>query len=371
VLLTVVVTDHRPPGPALVAAGPSAPAAGFPVAGLPAPGVVPAGRFSSPAGGSDRLVNGEAVEVDVRYARLGSRALALLLDIGTQILLILVLEIVLVLSAPALFGSLVDDAFMRTATILLVVAVFIAYPTTMETLTNGRSIGKRAMGLRVVREDGGPIRVRHALTRTLVGVAVEWPGLIMPLVTWVVSMMTMIFSPRGRRLGDLAAGTFVIHERTPSEWGWVPAMPPHLDRWATTLDLSGVDDDLALAARHYLTRSTQIREPHFSRFTYGLAEEIAAKIPQAPPPGTSPWLFLAAVLAERRRRAGQQVFTTRALTERIWPGFGRLDRFTAQPIRGGSAALGAPPPPGFSAPPSPPGSQSPGGGDAEQTQPLP
>jgi uncharacterized RDD family membrane protein YckC len=298
-----------------------------------------------------RLVNGEAVEVDVRHARLGSRALALLLDIGVQLVLVLFLVIVAVLVIPPLFGGLVDDAFMQTVFLVLLVAVFIAYPTTMETLTNGRSLGKRALGLRVVREDGGPIRVRHALTRTLVGVAVEWPGLIMPLVTWVVSMLTMIFSPRGRRLGDLAAGTFVVHERSPAEWGWLPAMPPALAGWAATLDLSGVDDDLALAARHFLARSADIRQPHHSRFAYGLADEVAARIPQPPPPGTPPWLFLAAVLAERRRRAGRHVLAARALTDRIWPGFGRLDRFTAVP--------------------RPVPSQAAGGGDPEQTQPLP
>jgi uncharacterized RDD family membrane protein YckC len=298
-----------------------------------------------------RLVNGEAVEVDVRYARLGSRALALLLDIGVQLGLVLALMIVALLVVPPVFGGLVDDAFMQTVFVVVLAAVFIAYPTAMETLTNGRSLGKRAVGLRVVRADGGPIRVRHALTRTLVGVAVEWPGLIMPLVTWVVSMLTMIFSERGRRLGDLAAGTFVVHERSSSEWGWLPAMPPALAGWAATLDLSGVDDDLALAARHFLARSREIREPYHSRFAYGLADEVALRIPQPPPPGTPPWAFLAAVLAERRRRAGRHIYAARALTDRIWPGFGRLDRFAVRPPATPSHAAG--------------------GGDAEQTQPLP
>ena len=280
-----------------------------------------------------KVVNGEAVEVDVRYARLGSRALALLIDIATQALLVIVLVVILMVLVPTLGGQYVDDALLRTLSTVVLVTVLIAYPTTIETLTNGRSVGKRAMGLRVVREDGGPIRVRHALTRTLVGVAVEWPGLLMPLVTWVVSMMTMLFSPRGRRLGDLAAGTFVVHERSASEWGWMPAMPPPLAGWAATLDLSGVDDELALAARHYLARSTELKQPQHTRLGFALAEEIAAKIPQPPPAGTAPWLYLAAVLAERRRRAGEQVVTARALTDRIWPGFGRLDRFTSQAIR--------------------------------------
>jgi uncharacterized RDD family membrane protein YckC len=304
-----------------------------------------------------RLVNGEAVEVDVRFARLGSRALALLLDIGVQLVLVIFLMLAVLLLSPTLFGSLVDDAFLQTAFIMVLVTVFIAYPTTMETLTNGRSLGKRALGLRVVREDGGPIRLRHALTRTLVGVAVEWPGLIMPLVTWVVSMLTMIFSPHGRRLGDLAAGTFVVHERSSSEWGWMPAMPPPLAGWAATLDLSDLDDDLALATRHFLARSADIRQPYYSRFAYGLAEEVAAKIPQPPPPGTPPWLYLAAVLAERRRRAGLHVYATRALTDRIWPGFGRLDRFAPSPAVAGGETRQT--------------SHAIRGGDAEQTQPIP
>jgi uncharacterized RDD family membrane protein YckC len=272
------------------------------------------------------LVNGEAVEVDLRVARLGSRACALLLDIAVQVVLAGVLALLTLAISSMLPGDVVDGAFVGASGRVLLVVVFIVYPTVMETFTNGRSIGKRAMGLRVVREDGGPIRVRHALTRALVGVALEWPGLLLPLLTWAVSMTTMIASPRGRRLGDLAAGTVVIHERAPAAWGWVPAMPPHLADWATALDLSDLDDDLVLACRNYLSRAGDIREPQHSRFAYALANEVGAKIRQGPPPGTPMWVYLAAVLAERRRRAGEGVFATRALTDRIWPGFGRPDR---------------------------------------------
>jgi len=272
------------------------------------------------------LVNGEAVEVELRVARLGSRACALVLDIAVQVLLAGLLMLLTLLVASLLPTDLVDGAFLGAAGKVLIVLVFIAYPTTIETFTNGRSVGKRAMGLRVVREDGGPIRVRHAFTRALVGVAVEWPGLLLPFFTWVISMATMISSPQGRRLGDYAAGTLVIHERAPAPWGWVPAMPPHLASWAARLDLSGLDDELALACRNYLARAREIREPQHSRFAYDLANEVGARIRQAPPGGTPLWVFLAAVLAERRRRAGEGVYATRELTDRIWPGFGRPDR---------------------------------------------
>jgi uncharacterized RDD family membrane protein YckC len=283
---------------------------------------------AAPGGGTPRLVGGEAVEVDVRVARLGSRALALLLDIGVQAGVALVLGLLVAVVATGL-GDYADGAWVEAAVKIVVVLVFVAFPTAVETLTNGRSPGKRALGLRVVREDGGPIRLRHALARALVGVAVEWPGLIMPPLTWLVSLLTMLFSERGRRLGDLAAGTIVVHERSPAAWGWVPAMPPQLASWAAGLDLSAVDDDLALAVRHFLARAGQIREPANGRIGYQLTVEVTTRLGQSPPPGTPPWMFLVAVLAERRRRAAGQAMTTRALTERIWPGFGRAPRAIA------------------------------------------
>jgi uncharacterized RDD family membrane protein YckC len=108
------------------------------------------------------------------------------------------------------------------------------------------------LGLRVVRDDGGPVTFRQALARGLVGVAIEWPGLIAPPLTWLATIWVMIASPQGKRIGDHVAGTVVIHERTPAAWGWVPRMPPGLAEWATNLDLAGVNDDLALSVRHYL-----------------------------------------------------------------------------------------------------------------------
>ena len=63
-----------------------------------------------------------------------------------------------------------------TVSILLVVAVTVGVPTVVETLTRGRTLGKLALGLRVVRDDGGPITARHALTRALVGVRRDLPA---------------------------------------------------------------------------------------------------------------------------------------------------------------------------------------------------
>jgi uncharacterized RDD family membrane protein YckC len=272
-----------------------------------------------PATGSSRLVSGEAVELEVRVARVGSRVLALLLDIVAQ-----AVTLVMLLAGAAIVVSLAvpfaDEALMSGVFTACVALVLVGYPVLWETLSRGRTVGKLALGLRVVRDDGGPIQFRHALTRSLVSVAVEWPGLVLPLVTWVASLATMLAHPRGKRLGDLAAGTIVIHERTPAAWGWVPAMPPALTGWAATLDLTGLDDDLALAVRHFLARGHRLVEPQRSRLGQSLAAEVAAATTPPPPPGIPGWAYLAAVLAERHRRAAHRLARARAVTSTLWPG---------------------------------------------------
>ncbi|GAA4450547.1 hypothetical protein GCM10023170_036480 [Phytohabitans houttuyneae] len=275
-------------------------------------------QVHAPSGAAGVLVSGEAVEVEVRVARVGSRVLALLVDIAVQLMLAVAL---LVIAAMVLSTAPVVDAALEGALFTLgAVLVLVGYPTLCETFNGGRTVGKLAVGLRVVRDDGGPVRFRHALTRSLVGVAVEWPGLVLPLVTWVASLATMLANPRGKRLGDLAAGTMVIHDRTPAAWGWVPGMPPPLAGWASTLDLTGLDDDLALAVRHFLARGHGLSEPERSRLGQSLAAEILARTTPPPPPGVPGWAYLAAVLAERHRRAAHRLARARAATAALWPG---------------------------------------------------
>ncbi|GIF45300.1 RDD family protein [Actinoplanes xinjiangensis] len=270
------------------------------------------------------LTTAEAVEIDVRPARLGSRAIALSFDILMQAVVFGFLAAVYYIVLDLLPASYSDLLLPETAYLIGIAIVAVGYPTTVETVTNGRSFGKLVMGLRVIREDGGPIRARHAFTRALVGLAVEWPGLLLPLITWAGSLATMIGSRRGRRLGDLAAGTLVVHERRPVPWNLVPGMPAGLALWAADADLSAVDDDLAEAIRQFAARSFNFAEPYRSILGQSLHAEVKAKVTPPPPTGTPPWLFLVAVLAERRRRSAAQLAATRAVTQRVLPGFGQL-----------------------------------------------
>ncbi|MEV0648976.1 RDD family protein [Phytomonospora sp. NPDC050363] len=267
-----------------------------------------------------RFVSGEAVELDVRVARLGSRMLAFALDLlvlGFVAVVLLIVSTYLVASL-AEGGIEVDAALVGAIFVINLVILFVAIPATVETLSKGRSIGKLAAGLRVVRDDGGPIRFRHALVRALVGLTLEFPGILLPGITWIAGLWTMLVNPAGKRIGDLAAGTVVIHERSPAVWGWVPLMPPPLAAWASLTDLSDLDDELALAVRHFLSRNAQIREPARTSLGLALAAELGAKVTPPPPPGTPGWAFMSAVLAERYRRNAGRLAASRAATAQVW-----------------------------------------------------
>jgi uncharacterized RDD family membrane protein YckC len=241
------------------------------------------------------LVTGEAVVLELRTARLASRGVAAALDTLIQFAVLLA-----VLVAVLVAGM--DDPAQAAAILLGVfVLVRVGYSTLFETLTRGRSPGKMALGLRVVRDDGGPIRFRHAVTRALAGVIVDFG----PVLAWsVVAVVVSLCSARSKRVGDFLAGTVVIRERSPDTAA--PSMfpmPRALAAWAEQLDLSGLTDDLALAIRQYLARYAQLRPEARDALGHELAQELSGRIGTPPPDGVPAWAYLQAVLAERRNRA--------------------------------------------------------------------
>ncbi|HVW40870.1 MAG TPA: RDD family protein [Amycolatopsis sp.] len=239
------------------------------------------------------LVTGEAVVLDLRLARLASRGLAFALDVLVQAVVLLGLVLIVV------FSGVNDDALGAAIVLTLLVLVRVGYPVLFEALAGGRTLGKMAFGLRVVRDDGGPIRFRHALTRGLAGAVVDFG----PVLVWsVVAVVVSLCSAKSKRVGDFLAGTVVVQERAPATPAPMISMPPLLMDWASRLDLSALPDDLALAARQYLARYPTLRPDARDSLGYTLALEVAARIGTPLPDGVPPWMYLMAVLAERRNR---------------------------------------------------------------------
>lgn len=244
-----------------------------------------------------QLVTGEAVALDLRPAALPSRVVAALIDAAGQFLVLLVVGGI---STQVSFD--VSEAAAQALGIVVLVLVLIVYPVTFETLLRGRTPGKAAMGLRVVRDDGGPIGFRQALVRGLAGAFLERPGITL----FTLGVASSLLNAQGKRVGDLLAGTVVMRERVPVRGGAVAEMPPQLAGWAAGLDLSGLSDGLALSARQFVSRADQMtptaREELGGRLVRAVTEAVGP-----PPPGTPGWAVLSAVLAERRRRETERL----------------------------------------------------------------
>jgi uncharacterized RDD family membrane protein YckC len=236
------------------------------------------------------VVTGDAVVLDVAIAQLPVRALSAMIDIAVA----LIFYIIGVLLWAATLLNL-DDALSGAVLIIFTVLAFVGYPIAFETATRGRSLGKMALGLRVVSDDGGPERFRQALFRALAGIIEIWTFAGGPAV------ICSLLSPKGKRVGDIFAGTVVISERAP-RLAPPPPMPPQLAWWASSLQLSGLGVDQAELARQFLSRAPQLDFAIRDQMAYRIAGEVVAQISPPPPPGAPPQLVLAAVLAERHRR---------------------------------------------------------------------
>jgi uncharacterized RDD family membrane protein YckC len=236
------------------------------------------------------VVTGDAVVLDVRIAQLPVRVVSALIDVA-----VIVIGYVIALMLWAATLSQLDDAATKAILIVFTVLVFVGYPVGFETATRGRSLGKMAMGLRVVSDDGGPERFRQAVFRALASVVEIW------MMWGTPAVICSLLSPKGKRIGDMFAGTVVISERAP-KLGQPPAMPPQLAWWAASLQLSGLGAEQAEVARQLLSRASQLDPRLRDQMAYRIAGEVLSRVAPPPPPGTPPQLALAAVLAERHRR---------------------------------------------------------------------
>jgi len=258
--------------------------------------------------GVDDLVTGEAVALELPAAGIAIRALSGFLD-----LLIAGVALWVGLWVALLLTQDADDAIIAVAITVLLVLVSVVLPTTLETLTRGRSLGKLATGLRTVRDDAGPIGFRHALTRALVGFVEIWA------LYGVPALVSGLVSSKGKRLGDFAAGTYVVRERVHMTLPPPPMMPLQLAAWAAGADIARLPDGLAMAVRQFLMRAPLLSPQ--SRLTLGvqLRDEVLAYVSPQPPAGIHPEVVLAAVVADRRRRDSIRLQRDAALRRRLIP----------------------------------------------------
>ncbi|HJR58239.1 MAG TPA: RDD family protein [Vicinamibacterales bacterium] len=150
----------------------------------------------------------EQVALEFSLATVGSRFLALAVD-----------SVIQLACGVALFAVVALGAWVSSVTIAgarpWVLAIFVlglfvinfAYFAVFESLWNGQTPGKRLIGLRVIHASGRPISVFEAILRNVVRIADQLPGI------YAIGIVSVFLTERSQRLGDLAAGTVVVHER--------------------------------------------------------------------------------------------------------------------------------------------------------------
>jgi len=233
----------------------------------------------------DRTVTAEAVRVHVDVAGLGSRMIAGLIDSLLQFAVVFG-----ILSAVGVGGGTSSTVEVVVVLLVLFLVVWGYYPL-FEFFLHGRTPGKAAQRLRVVRTDGQPAGGASILVRNLIRIVDVFA---LPFL----AVISMAMSSRAQRLGDLAAGTYVVRERVRLA---PEASPPPLRADLANLDATGLSEREYDVIRSFLTRRSRL-DPAARR---NLASQLAASVRDrvgSLPMGLSDEATLEAVAQSYRRR---------------------------------------------------------------------
>ena len=243
----------------------------------------------------------EGVSVDLSLAGVGSRFTAALIDglIQYAALIGVVLGLAAVSSEPT--GA--SAAFTAAAFFLASFAIFFGYDIAFETLNSGRTPGKQASGIRVVRTSGAPVGLTTSAVRNLLRLVDILPGM------YLVGIVAVLASSRNQRLGDMAAGTLVVRDRLGGrrlalaglDLGLgTPAGDGGNHAWVAW-DVSAVTADELATVRRFLDRRHSLLPDARARLAYQLASRLRPKV-AGPPDDLHPETFLAELTAAKGAR---------------------------------------------------------------------
>jgi uncharacterized RDD family membrane protein YckC len=260
----------------------------------------------------------ELVDIQLPLAGIGSRFIALLVDMLIWFAGFLVLAILLAIFLPGIEAfSKISEQWAVAAAIFMVFLLFWGYFTLFEAFWNGRTPGKRVARIRVIQRSGRAISLFESMARNLVRYVD-----MQPFPMYAVGVIAIFATRQHQRLGDLAAGTLVVRDRVQDAplWGEsgartftapafarsAPAPEPHT---AYSLPTTGIaklsSSDLEVLEGFFARRLDMSLETR-----HMLAERIAAAIQAKsgiePPAGASVETFLEATARQLRDQARMQ-----------------------------------------------------------------
>ncbi|MFG6445065.1 RDD family protein [Microbacterium sp. P07] len=239
----------------------------------------------------EETLTGEAVALDVQPLGFFLRAVGLLIDVVASLA---VLFLFLLVATYLIGAGTVSLDVLPILGIVVLVLVSVVLPTTIETVTRGRSLGKLVVGGRIVRADGGAAGFRQALLRALAGVLEIW------LTVGAGAALVGAFTPRSQRLGDLLAGTYSERTRTQPLPPPAPGVPDVLADWARVADVDRLPARLSSRISQFVRQAPDLLPGARARLAASLAAEVAPHV--APLPAVDAETLLRGVAAVRRDR---------------------------------------------------------------------
>lgn len=213
----------------------------------------------------------EGVDLELTLAGVGSRFVSALVDFMLQI--VLLVGVSGVGAAVGAFGNGYGSVVVLLASFL----VFAAYDVLFEVFAGGRTPGKRLNGLRVVLVDGSPVTFFTSAVRNVLRLVDILPGM------YLVGIVTILVTRQNQRLGDVAAGTLVVRERTqqPSLRELRTTQPQPVPA-AYAWDVTAVSGDELATVRSFLARRSDLTLEARYRLAADLAGALRPKVVGAP-----------------------------------------------------------------------------------------
>jgi uncharacterized RDD family membrane protein YckC len=231
-----------------------------------------------------RLEVETADHVVLRYdlAGAGTRGSAALVDVLVSVLIVIGLTVVAVTIGGRLPAELAGQLAGVAAFVIL--ASWVAYFVLLEWLWNGQTLGKRRAGLRVIGADGEPARFTAVLIRNLVRLIDFLPAY------YALGVVVMFLTPRSQRLGDLAAGTYVVRAPKPQlDWlslrtlgpGWSMLAAGPQPSIGASIRITGESQRLV---REFVARESALATADRAKVAAAIARPLRSAVPDLDAP---------------------------------------------------------------------------------------
>ncbi|HEY9645792.1 MAG TPA: RDD family protein [Chroococcidiopsis sp.] len=249
----------------------------------------------------------ESVELEFSLAGIGSRAFALLIDYHILGLTLVIFLVVWSILSNQLLNYLeqldvdysIAPSWLLAIALIVCFVIFVGYFVFFETVWQGQSPGKRLAKIRVIRDDGRPVRIGQATMRALLRPIDDLLSL---------GVFMIVLSKREKRLGDWVAGTIVVQDVRPTAKSAF-ALSDQAEAIAQQLlamaDFSNMLPDDFAVIREYLQRRSLMERKAKSDLSLTLARQVKAVIAlETLPQDMTPDAFLeAAYLAYQQQRS--------------------------------------------------------------------